>query len=143
VRPYLNELKEEKPLQSSKSVENVLDDIIRAEFYNDPMVESVAVVSKSGLIITGDPARLPSKPEMFSAMVSVIFTSAESSRTDAKKEKLEHIIGVYKSKKIFVYELSASLMIALTAEREADDAAILERLKKAAARTKDELVWLR
>jgi len=130
-------------LQSSKSVENVLDEIIRAEFYNDPQVESVSVVSKSGLIITGDPSRLPSKPEMFSAMVSVIFSSAESTRTDTKKDKLEYVIGNYKTKKIFVYELSSSLMIALTAEKEINDEDILKRIQKVVAKTKEELVWLR
>jgi predicted regulator of Ras-like GTPase activity (Roadblock/LC7/MglB family) len=130
-------------LQSSKSVENVLDEIIRAEFYNDPQIESVSVVSKSGLIITGDPLRLPSKPEMFSAMVSVIFTSAESSRTDSKRDKLEYVVGVYKGKKIFVYELSSSLMIALTAERIVNDDDVLRRIQKVVAKTKEELVWLR
>jgi len=130
-------------LQSSKSVENVLDEIIRAEFYNDPQVESVSVVSKSGLIITGDPSRLPSKPEMFSAMVSVIFSSAESTRTDTKKDKLEYVIGNYKTKKIFVYELSSSLMIALTAEKDINDEDVLKRIQKVVAKTKEELVWLR
>jgi predicted regulator of Ras-like GTPase activity (Roadblock/LC7/MglB family) len=130
-------------LQSSKSVENVLDEIIRAEFYNDPQIESVSVVSKSGLIITGDPSRLPSKPEMFSAMVSVIFSSAESTRTDSKKDKLEHIVGVYKTKKIFVYELSSSLMIALTAEKDVNDEEVLARIQKVVGKTKEELVWLR
>ncbi|OPY33251.1 MAG: hypothetical protein A4E32_00927 [Methanomassiliicoccales archaeon PtaU1.Bin124] len=130
-------------MQSSKSVENVLDEIIRTEFYNDPQIESVSVVSKSGLIITGDPSRLPSKPEMFSAMVSVIFSSAESTRTDAKKDKLEFIVGVYKTKKIFVHELSSSLMIALTAERDVVDEEIQKRIQKVVAKTKEELVWLR
>lgn len=130
-------------MQSSKSVENVLDEILRAEFYDDPLIESVAVVSKSGLVITGDPSRLPSKPEMFSAMVSVIFSSAESSRTDLKKDKLEHVIGVFKTKKIFVYELSSSLMIALTAERTVNDEEVLARMQKVVAKTKEELVWLR
>jgi predicted regulator of Ras-like GTPase activity (Roadblock/LC7/MglB family) len=130
-------------LQSSKSVENVLDEIIRAEFYSDPQIESVSVVSKSGLIITGDAGRLPSKPEMFSAMVSVIFTSAESTRTDAKKEKLEFVIGTYKTKKIFVFELSSSLMIAVTAERGVNDDEILARIQKVVSKTKEELVWLR
>jgi predicted regulator of Ras-like GTPase activity (Roadblock/LC7/MglB family) len=130
-------------LQSSKSVENVLDEIIRAEFYNDPLIESVSVVSKSGLIITGDPSRLPSKPEMFSAMVSVIFSSAESTRTDAKKDKLEYIVGVYKTKKIFVHELSSSLMIAVTAEKDVKDEDVQKRIQKVVAKTKEELVWLR
>ncbi len=48
-------------MQSAKPVESVLDDIIKAEFQNQPMVESVSVVSKSGLIITGEPSKLPSK----------------------------------------------------------------------------------
>ena len=130
-------------MQSSKSVENVLDEIIRAEFYNDPQIESVSVVSKSGLIITGDPARLPSKPEMFSAMVSVIFSSAESTRTDSKKDKLEYVIGNYKTKKIIVYELSSSLMIAVTAEKDINDEDVLKRIQKVVGKTKEELVWLR
>ncbi|QLH74456.1 MAG: hypothetical protein HPY73_02635 [Methanomassiliicoccales archaeon] len=130
-------------IQSSKSVENVIDEILKAEFGNDPNIESVSVVSKSGLMITGDASKLPSRPEMFSAMISVIFTSAESTRADAKKEKLEHVIGVYKTKKIFVHELSSSLMIALTAERTVNDEEILSRLQKVVAKTKEELVWLR
>jgi predicted regulator of Ras-like GTPase activity (Roadblock/LC7/MglB family) len=130
-------------IQSSKSVENVMDEILKAEFSNDPQIESVSVVSKSGLMITGDPSKLPSRPEMFSAMISVIFTSAESTRSDLKKEKLEHVIGVYKTKKVFVYELSSSLMIALTAERAVNDEEILARLQKIVSKTKEELVWLR
>jgi predicted regulator of Ras-like GTPase activity (Roadblock/LC7/MglB family) len=121
----------------------VIDEILKAEFNNDPMVESVSVVSKSGLLITGEAAKLPSRPEMFSAMISVIFTSAESTRSDMKKEKLAYVIGVYKTKKVFVYELSSSLMIALTAEKTVNDENILSRLEKIVAKTKEELVWLR
>ncbi|MFA5312129.1 MAG: roadblock/LC7 domain-containing protein [Methanomassiliicoccales archaeon] len=121
----------------------MIDEILRAEFSKDPQVESVSVVSKSGLLITGDATKLPSRPEMFSAMISVIFTSAESTRSELKKEKLEHVIGVYKTKKVFVYELSSSLMIALTAERTVKDDDILSRLGKIVAKTKEELVWLR
>jgi predicted regulator of Ras-like GTPase activity (Roadblock/LC7/MglB family) len=136
-------IREGDVIQSSKSVENVIDEILRAEFSKDPQVESVSVVSKSGLLITGDATKLPSRPEMFSAMISVIFTSAESTRSELKKEKLEHVIGVYKTKKVFVYELSSSLMIALTAERTVKDDDILSRLGKIVAKTKEELVWLR
>jgi predicted regulator of Ras-like GTPase activity (Roadblock/LC7/MglB family) len=130
-------------LQSAKPVESVLDDIIKAEFQNQPMVESVSVVSKSGLIITGEPSKLPSKPEMFSAMVSVIFTSAESCRSDTKKDKLDHIIGVYKTKKIFVQELSSSLMVAVTTEKDVKDDEILSRIQNVVTKTKEELIWLR
>ena len=45
-------------MQGTKSVENVLDEIINAEFGNDQKIESVSVVSKSGLIITGDPSQV-------------------------------------------------------------------------------------
>ena len=130
-------------MQGMKSVENVLDEIINAEFGKDPKIESVSVVSKSGLIITGDPARLPAKPEMFSAMISVIFSSAESSRVEPKKEKLDYVIGVYKTKKIYVWELSQSLMIALTCDRDVSDEVMLARIQSVANKTKEELVWLR
>ena len=131
-------------MQGTKSVENVLDEIINAEFGKDQKIESVSVVSKSGLIIiTGDPSRLPAKPEMFSAMISVIFSSAESSRVEPKKDKLEYVIGVYKTKKIFVWELSQSLMIALTCDRDITDESMLARIQNVANRTKEELVWLR
>ena len=130
-------------MQGTKSVENVLDEIINAEFGKDQKIESVSVISKSGLIITGDSSRLPAKPEMFSAMISVIFSSAESSRVEPKKEKLEYVIGVYKTKKIFVYELSQSLMIALTCDRDISDDSMLARIQNVANKTKEELVWLR
>ncbi|HEY3419464.1 MAG TPA: hypothetical protein VGK23_02840 [Methanomassiliicoccales archaeon] len=130
-------------MQGTKSVENVLDEIINAEFGKDQKIESVSVVSKSGLIITGDPSRLPAKPEMFSAMISVIFSSAESSRVEPKKDKLEYVIGVYKTKKIFVWELSQSLMIAITCDRDIPDETMLSRIQNVANKTKEELVWLR
>ncbi len=76
-------------------------------------------------------------------MVSVIFTSAESCRSDTKKDKLDHIIGVYKTKKIFVQELSSSLMVAVTTEKEAKDDEILRRIQNVVNKTKEELIWLR
>jgi hypothetical protein len=80
---------------------------------------------------------------MFSAMVSVIFTSAESCRADGKKDKLDHVIGVYKTKKIFVQELSSSLMVAVTTESAAKDDEILKKIQNVVTKTKEELIWLR
>ena len=45
--------------------------------------------------------------------------------------------------KLFISELSSSLLIVATVDREIDDAKILDSMGRIVTKTKEELVWLR
>jgi len=123
-------------------VEAILEEILQQEFTADPGVQSASIVSKTGLLIAGKAASV-SKPETFSAMAAIMYSSAEATRTDVLKDKLEYIVGAFHSSKLIISEVSSSLLIVVTAERTADNEKILENMNKVITRTKQELVWLR
>jgi predicted regulator of Ras-like GTPase activity (Roadblock/LC7/MglB family) len=129
-------------LQQTKSVEGILDEIIQQEFVTDPGVHSVSIVSKTGLMIAGRSAS-PAKPETFSAMAAIMFSSAEATRTDALKDKLEHILCSFRNTRLVIAEVSSSLLIVVTTDRSMDTEKVLENMNKVITRTKQELVWLR
>jgi predicted regulator of Ras-like GTPase activity (Roadblock/LC7/MglB family) len=129
-------------LQQTKSVEGILDDIIQQEFVTDSGIHSVSIVSKTGLMIAGRSAS-PAKPETFSAMAAIMYSSAEATRTDALKDKLEHILCSFRNSKLLIAEVSSSLLIVVTADQSVDTGIILESMNKVVTRTKQELVWLR
>jgi predicted regulator of Ras-like GTPase activity (Roadblock/LC7/MglB family) len=76
-------------------------------------------------------------------MAAIMYSSAEATRTDVLKDKLEYIVGTFRSSKMIISEVSSSLLIVVTAERTADNEKILENMNKVVTRTKQELVWLR
>lgn len=84
-----------------------------------------------------------SRTETFSAMAAIIFSSAESTRTDLQKDKVDYIIVVFKTSKMLISEVSSSLLIVVTADREADNQKVLDDMQKVITRTKEELIWLR
>jgi len=128
--------------QQTKSVESILEEILQQEFTSDNPVQSASIVSKTGLLIAGKAASV-SKPETFSAMAAIMYSSAEATRTDALKDKLEYIVGTFRSSKLIISEVSSSLLIVVTADRNADETKILDNMNKVITRTKQELVWLR
>lgn len=129
-------------MQQTKSVEGILDEIIQQEFVTDPGIHSVSIVSKTGLMIAGRSAS-PTKPETFSAMAAIMYSSAEATRTDALKDKLENIMCSFRNTRLIIAEVSSSLLIVVTAERSMDTEKVLENMNKVVTRTKQELVWLR
>jgi predicted regulator of Ras-like GTPase activity (Roadblock/LC7/MglB family) len=129
-------------LQPVKSVENVLEEIILDQFVKDAQVQSVSIVSKTGLMVAGRAAPT-SRTETFSAMAAIIFSSAESTRTDLLKDKVDYVVVVFKSTKMLIAEVSSSLLIVVTADKAADTQKVLDDMQKAITRTKEELVWLR
>ncbi len=129
-------------MQQTKSVEGILDEIIQQEFVTDPGIHSVSIVSKTGLMIAGRSAS-PAKPETFSAMAAIMYSSAEATRTDALKDKLEHILCLFRNTKLFIAEVSSSLLIVVTVDRNMDSDKVLDNMNKVITRTKQELVWLR
>ncbi len=129
-------------MQQTKSVEAILEEIIQQESPSDPAVQSISIVSKTGLLIAGKAASI-AKPETFSAMAAIMYSSAEATRTDALKDKLEYIVGVFRSTKLIIAEVSSSLLIISTTDRAADTEKVLESMNKIVTRTKQELVWLR
>ena len=129
-------------MQQTKSVEGILDEIIQQEFVTDPGVQSVSIVSKTGLMIAGRSAS-PAKPETFSAMAAIMYSSAEATRTDALKDKLEHILCSFRNTRLVIAEVSSSLLIVVTTDRSMDTEKVLENMNKVITRTKQELVWLR
>jgi len=129
-------------MQQAKSVENILEEIIQQEFVTDASIQSVSIVSKTGLLIAGRSASI-SKPETFSAMAAIMYSSAEATRTDALKDKLEYLLCVFRSTKLFISEVSSSLLIVVTADQNADLGKVMDNMNKVITRTKQELVWLR
>lgn len=129
-------------MQPVKSVENVLEEIILDQFVKEAQVQSVSIVSKTGLMVAGKPAPL-SRAETFSAMAAIIYSSAESVRSDNAKDKVDHVVVSFKTSKMLICEVSSSLLIVVTADISADDRTILDGMQKVITRTKEELVWLR
>lgn len=129
-------------MQPAKSVESVLEEIILDQFVRDSQVQSVFIVSKTGLMVAGKSSSA-ARSETFSAMAAIIFSSAESTRADVAKDRLDHIISVFKDTKMFIAEVSSSLLIVVTADRNVNDQKILDDMQNVITRTKEELVWLR
>jgi predicted regulator of Ras-like GTPase activity (Roadblock/LC7/MglB family) len=129
-------------MQDAKSVENILEEIINGEFPQGKSIQSVSVVSKTGLLVAGKAAST-ARAETFSAMAAIMFSAAEATKNDVFKDRIDHVIAVFRNTKLFITELSSSLLIVSTADREMEDAKILESMNHIVTKTKEELVWLR
>jgi predicted regulator of Ras-like GTPase activity (Roadblock/LC7/MglB family) len=129
-------------MQDAKSVENILEEIINGEFPQGKSIQSVSVVSKTGLLVAGKAAS-SARAETFSAMAAIMFSAAEATKNDVFKDRIEHVIAVFRNTKLFIAELSSSLLIVSTVDREMEDAKILESMNHIITKTKEELVWLR
>lgn len=129
-------------MQDAKSVENILEEIIYSEFPQGKNIQSVSIVSKTGLMIAGKAAS-SARAETFSAMAAIMFSAAEATKNDIFKDKIDYVLAVFRNTKLFISELSSSLLIVATVDREIDDAKILESMGRIVTKTKEELVWLR
>ncbi len=129
-------------IQDARSIENLVEDVSQTILSSDQGIQSVSIVSKTGLLVAG---RVSSsvRPETFSAMSAIMFSSAEATKTDAFKDRIEHIVAVFKNSKLFAIELSSSLLLVVVAKKDMQDAQALESMHKAATKIKEELVWLR
>lgn len=129
-------------LRPAKSIESVLENIIRNEMDKTPSLQNVFIISKTGLMIAGKSlSQIPS--ETFSAMAAIIYSSAESAKTENSKEKLEYVVAVFEKKKLFITEFSPNLLIVATVDRNMDDRRVLDDLQRIIIRAKEELIWLR
>jgi predicted regulator of Ras-like GTPase activity (Roadblock/LC7/MglB family) len=131
-----------RQLQDAKSVENILEEIINGEFPQGKSIQSVSIVSKTGLMVAGKAAS-SARAETFSAMAAIMFSAAEATKNDIFKDKIDYVIAVFRNTKLFISELSSSLLIVATVDRDTDDGRILENMNHIVTRTKEELVWLR
>ena len=129
-------------MQDAKSVENILEEIIHGEFPQGKNIQSVSIVSKTGLMIAGKAAS-SARAETFSAMAAIMFSAAEATKNDIFKDKIDFVLAVFRNTKLFISELSSSLLIVATVDREIEDAKILESMGRIVTKTKEELVWLR
>jgi len=129
-------------LRPAKSIESVFENIIRNEMDKAPYLQNVFIISKTGLIVAGKSlSQIPS--ETFSAMVAIIYSSAESAKTEDSKEKLEYVMAIFENKKLFITEFSSNLLIVATVDRNVDDVRVLDDLRRITIRAKEELIWLR
>ncbi len=129
-------------MQDAKSVENILEEIIHGEFPQGKNIQSVSIVSKTGLMIAGKAAS-SARAETFSAMAAIMFSAAEATKNDIFKDKIDYVLAVFRNTKLFISELSSSMLIVATVDREIDDGKILESMGRIVTKTKEELVWLR
>jgi len=129
-------------LQDAKSVENILEEIIHGEFPQGQSIQSVSIVSKTGLMIAGRAAST-ARAETFSAMAAIMFSAAEATKNDIFRDKIDHVLAVFRNTKLFISELSSSLLIVATVDREVEDPKVLESMNRIVTKTKEELVWLR
>ncbi len=129
-------------MQDAKSVENILEEIIFGEFPQGKNVQSISIVSKTGLMIAGKAAS-SARAETFSAMAAIMYSAAEATKNDIFKDKIEYVLAVFRNTKLFITELSSSLLIVATVDREVEDKKILESMGRIVTKTKEELVWLR
>ena len=129
-------------MQDAKSVENTLEEVISNVFPEGKGVQSVSIVSKTGLMVAGKAAST-ARAESFSAMAAIMFSAAEATKTDIFKDKIEHVLAIFRNTKLFITELSSSLLIVVTVDKETDDKKVLQDMQKIVTRTKEQLVWLR
>jgi predicted regulator of Ras-like GTPase activity (Roadblock/LC7/MglB family) len=80
------------------------------------------------------------RAETFSAMAAIMFSAAEATKNDIFRDKIDYVIAVFRNTKLFFSELSSSLLIVATVDRDTDDAKILENMNNIVTRTKEELV---
>lgn len=128
-------------MQDAKSVENILEEIIMAEFPQGKSIQSVSIVSKTGLMIAGKAAS-SARAETFSAMAAIMFSAAEATKNDIFRDKMDYVLAVFRNTKLFISELSSSLLIVATVDRDIEDAKILESMGHIVTKTKEELAWL-
>lgn len=129
-------------MQPAKSVEAVMEEIISEEFGPDQRIRSVTIVSKSGLMIAGQPASV-ARAETFSAMTAIMFSAAETTKKEIVNEDLERLVIFFKNTMVLVSELSANLLIVVMADRDADQESLLGKMGEVISRSKAELSWLR
>jgi len=129
-------------LQDAKSVESALEEIIYGEFPQGKTVQSVSIVSKSGLLVAGKAAS-PSRTETFSAMSAIMYSAAEATKNDVFKDGIDYLMAAFHNTKLFITELSPSLLLVASADRDTEDSAILESMEKVVSRTKADMSWLR
>ncbi len=129
-------------MQDAQSVEKTLEEIISSVFPEGKGVQSVSIVSKTGLMVAGKAAST-ARVESFSAMAAVMFSAAEATKSDIFKDKIEYVLAIFRNTKLFIAELSSSLLIVVTTDREMDDKKILQDMQKIVTKTKEQLVWLR
>src|SRR5512138_3740117 len=97
-------------MQDAKSVESILEGIILSVFPEGKGVQSVSIVSKTGLMIAGKAAST-ARAETFSAMAAIMYSAAEATKNDIFKDKIEYVLAVFRNTKLFISELSSSLLI--------------------------------
>lgn len=129
-------------MHDSRSVENILDSIIHDEFPQGAGIQSISIVSKTGLMIAGRSASA-ARAETFSAMAAIMFSAAEATKHDIFKDRIEHVLAVFHNTKLIIAELSSSMLIVATVDREMDDQMVLESMNKIVTMTREELPWLR
>jgi len=129
-------------LQSSKSVEGILEEIISDEFGSEQSIKSISIVSKTGLMIAGRSAS-DVRAETFSAMSAIMFSAAETTRKDIIKEDMEKVMVVFSNSVVIISELSANLLVVAVASREIDEDKLMEHLDSIVDRSKAELTWLK
>ncbi len=129
-------------MQDAKSVESTLEEVISSVFPQGKGVQSVSIVSKTGLMVAGKAAST-ARAESFSAMAAIMFSAAEATKSDIFKDKIEHVIAIFRNTKLFIAELSSSLLIVVTADRDMEDKKILDHMQRVVTKTKEQLVWLR
>jgi len=129
-------------LQTGKSLEVILETIVSDELGSDEIISSVAIVSKSGLLIAGQPPSV-SLRETFSAMTAIMFSAAESTGKDIVRQKLERLIIHYERSIMVVTELSPTLCIVITSDRKIDESLISEKTDRIVSRIRSELDWLK
>ncbi|HUV25436.1 MAG TPA: roadblock/LC7 domain-containing protein [Methanomassiliicoccales archaeon] len=129
-------------MQSSKSVEGILEEIISDEFGSEQSIKSISIVSKTGLMIAGRSAS-DVRAETFSAMSAIMFSAAETTRKDIIKEDMEKVMVVFSNSVVIISELSANLLVVAVASREIDEDKLMEHLDSIVDRSKAELTWLK
>ena len=129
-------------MQDAKSVENILEDIIHGEFPQVQSIQSVSIVSKTGLMVAGRAAS-SARAETFSAMAAIMFSAAEATKKDVFRDNIDYVLAVFRNTKLFITELSSSLLIVATANSEVEDSKILESMNQVVTTARERLVWLR
>jgi predicted regulator of Ras-like GTPase activity (Roadblock/LC7/MglB family) len=129
-------------MHDARSVENILEGIIQDEFPDSEGIQSISIVSKTGLMIAGRSAS-SARAETFSAMAAIMYSAAEATKNDIFKDRIEHVLAVFRNTKLFITELSSSMLIVATVDREMEDERILGSMTKIVTMTREQLPWLR
>lgn len=136
---YQQELKTvlvESKTANKKTEERILDKMVA-----DGPLTSCSIVSRTGLLVSGDSVS-PQKKETFAAMTAIVFSAAEAVKSDVKDGRVDNIVASFESSKLLLFPVSSNYILVGVAQDSQPTEKALKAMEDAAARLRKEAPWL-